>query len=156
MVNKLNHILNKALDKSCPVAKARSIDPNNLFPINHGDFGPGFLLEIIELALKVNSKAGKAIIHVKTTAQMNVQNADAAAQHRDKAVRVRSELHPDTLSIDATLIEFREWLTTFKSYFHGSNLQNNHINGQQAIYKQLLDMELRRRHTGLHTKPEPQ
>ena len=29
MVNKLNHILNKALDKSCPVAKARSIDPNN-------------------------------------------------------------------------------------------------------------------------------
>ena len=29
MVNKLNHILNKALDKSCPTAKARSIDPNN-------------------------------------------------------------------------------------------------------------------------------
>ena len=27
MVNKLNHILNKTLDKSCPVAKARSIDP---------------------------------------------------------------------------------------------------------------------------------
>ena len=26
MVNKLNH---KALDKSCPVAKAKSIDPNN-------------------------------------------------------------------------------------------------------------------------------
>ena len=24
-----NHILDKALDKSCPVAKARSIDPNN-------------------------------------------------------------------------------------------------------------------------------
>ena len=29
MVNKLNHIIDKALDKSCPVAKARSIDPNN-------------------------------------------------------------------------------------------------------------------------------
>ena len=29
MVNKLNHILDKALDKACPVAKARSIDPNN-------------------------------------------------------------------------------------------------------------------------------
>ena len=29
MVNKLNHILDKALDKSCPVAKDRSIDPNN-------------------------------------------------------------------------------------------------------------------------------
>ena len=29
MVNKLNHILDKALDKSCPVAKARSIDPND-------------------------------------------------------------------------------------------------------------------------------
>ena len=29
MVNKLNHILDKALDKSCPIAKARSIDPNN-------------------------------------------------------------------------------------------------------------------------------
>ena len=29
MVNKLNHILDKALAKSCPVAKARSIDPNN-------------------------------------------------------------------------------------------------------------------------------
>ena len=47
--------------------------------------------EIIELALKVNSKAGKA---------------------SDKAVWVRSKLRPDTLSIDATLIEFREWLTT--------------------------------------------
>ena len=29
MVNKLNYVLNKALDKSCPMAKARSIDPNN-------------------------------------------------------------------------------------------------------------------------------
>ena len=29
MVNKLNHILDKALDKSCSIAKARSIDPNN-------------------------------------------------------------------------------------------------------------------------------
>ena len=29
MVNKLNHILDKALDKSCPMAKTRSIDPNN-------------------------------------------------------------------------------------------------------------------------------
>ena len=29
MVRKLNHILNKALDKSCPIAKAKSIDPNN-------------------------------------------------------------------------------------------------------------------------------
>ena len=29
MVNKLNHILNTALDKSFPTAKARSIDPNN-------------------------------------------------------------------------------------------------------------------------------
>ena len=80
--------------------------------------------EIIDLALKVNSKAGKAIKIVKTTAQANVQNEDDAAQHRDKTVRVRSELRPDTLSIDATLIEFREWLTTFKSYFHESNLQN--------------------------------
>ena len=98
------------------------------------------------LALKVNSKAVKAIKHVKTTAQANIQNEDDAAQHRDKTVWVRSELRPDTLSIDATFIEFREWLTTFKSYFHGSNLQNDHISGQQAIYyKQLLDTELRRR-----------
>ena len=29
MVNKLNHILDKALNKSCPVAKTRSIDHNN-------------------------------------------------------------------------------------------------------------------------------
>ena len=29
MVNKLNHILNKALDQACKIAKARSIDPNN-------------------------------------------------------------------------------------------------------------------------------
>ena len=29
MVNKLNHILNKALENSCPLAKAKSIDPNN-------------------------------------------------------------------------------------------------------------------------------
>ena len=90
--------------------------------------------EIIDLALKVNSKASKAIKHVKTTAQANIQDADEAAQNRDKAVRVRTELRPDTLSIDATLIEFREWLTTFKSYFYGSNLQNDHISEQQAIY----------------------
>ena len=70
--------------------------------------------EIIEPVFKVNSKAGKAIKHVKTIAQANVQNVDDAAQNRDKAVRVHSELRPDTLSIDATLIEFREWLTTFK------------------------------------------
>ena len=93
----------------------------------------------------MNSKAGKAIKHVKTTAQANVQDADGAAQNRDKVVRVRSELRPDTLNIDATLIEFREWLTTFRSYFYGSNLQNDHLSGQQAIYKQLLDTELRRR-----------
>ena len=93
--------------------------------------------EIIDLALKVNSKAGKAIKHVKTTAQANVQGADDAAQNRDKAVRVHTELRPDILSIDATLIKFREWLTTFKSYFYGSNLQNDHISGQQAIYRRL-------------------
>ena len=29
MVNKLNHVLEKALDKTCPRAKARRIDPNN-------------------------------------------------------------------------------------------------------------------------------
>ena len=78
--------------------------------------------EIIDLALKVNSRAGKAIKIIKTTAQANVQNEDQAAQQRDKTVRVRSELRPDALSIDATLIEFREWLPTFKSYFYGSNL----------------------------------
>ena len=93
----------------------------------------------------MNSKAGKAIKHVKTTAQANVQDGDGAAQNRDKVVRVRSELRPDTLKIDATLIEFREWLTTFRWYFYGSNLQNDHLSGQQAIYKQLLDTELRRR-----------
>ena len=58
------------------------------------------------MALKVNSKAGKAIKIVKTTAQANVQNEDQAAQQRDKAVRVRSELRPDILGIDATLIKF--------------------------------------------------
>ena len=93
--------------------------------------------EIIDLALKVNSKAGKAIKHVKTTVQVNVQDADGAAQNRDKVVRVRSELRSDTLNIDATLIKFREWLTTFRSYFYRSNLQNDHLSGQQAIYKQL-------------------
>ena len=63
---------------------------------------------IIDLVLKVNLKAGKAIKIVKTTAQANVQNKDEVAQHRDKTVLVRSELRPDALSIDATLIEFRE------------------------------------------------
>ena len=43
------------------------------------------------------------------------------------------------------MIEFREWLATFKSYFYSSNLQNDHISGQQAIYKHLLDPELRHR-----------
>ena len=28
-VNKLNHILNSALDETCPMSKAKSIDPNN-------------------------------------------------------------------------------------------------------------------------------
>ena len=92
--------------------------------------------EIIDLALRVNSKAGKAIKIVKTTAQANVQNEDQAAQQRDKTVRVRSELRPDALSIDAALIEIREWLAPFKSYFYGSNLQIDHISAQQAIYSQ--------------------
>ena len=35
-------------------------------------------------------------------------------------------------------------LATFKSYFYGLNLQNDHISGQQAIFKQLHDPELRR------------
>ena len=82
---------------------------------------------------------------VKTVAQANLQDAADASQSCDKAVRVRAELRPDVLSIDATLIEFREWLATFKSYFYSSNLQHDHISGQQAIYKQLLDTELRRR-----------
>ena len=101
--------------------------------------------EIIDLVLKSNSRAGKAIKIVKTTAQANILNKDQAAQQHNKTVRVRSELRPDTLSIDATLIEFREWLAIFKSYFYGSNLQNDHISRQQAFYKQLLDPELRRR-----------
>ena len=29
MVYKLNYILDKALDKTCPIAKSKSIDPNN-------------------------------------------------------------------------------------------------------------------------------
>ena len=62
--------------------------------------------DIIELALKVNAKAGKAITIVKTTAQANVQNANQDAQHRDKSVRVRTKLRPDVLNIDATMIEF--------------------------------------------------
>ena len=48
--------------------------------------------DIIDLALKVNSKAGKAIKIMKTTAQANVQNENQEAQKRDKSVRVRSEL----------------------------------------------------------------
>ena len=35
--------------------------------------------EIIDLALKVKSKAGKAIKHVNTTAQANVPNEDDTA-----------------------------------------------------------------------------
>ena len=73
--------------------------------------------EVIALALQINEKAGKAIKHVKTVAQANLQDATDASQSRDKAVRVRADLRPDVLSIDATLIEFREWLATFKSYF---------------------------------------
>ena len=96
--------------------------------------------EMIKLALEVNAKVAKAIKTVKTTAQANLQNADADAGNHDKGVRVRSELRPGT-----TMIEFREWLATFKSYFYSSNLLNDYISGQQAIYMQLLDPELRRR-----------
>ena len=78
--------------------------------------------EVIALALQINDKAGKAIKHVKTVAQTNLQDAADASQGRDKAIRVRAELRPDVLSIDATLIEFREWLATFKSYFYSSCL----------------------------------
>ena len=77
--------------------------------------------EVIALAVQINEKAGKAIKHVKTMAQTNLQDAADASQGRDKAIRVRAELRPDVLSIDATLIEFREWLATFKSYFYSSN-----------------------------------
>ena len=49
MVNKLNHILNKALDKSCPVAKARSIDPNN----------PWWTPELKDMRHKVNKSYDK-------------------------------------------------------------------------------------------------
>ena len=85
--------------------------------------------EVIDLALQVNSMAGKAIKHIKTVARANIQDAADTTQSRDKTVRVRAELRPDVLSIDATLIEFREWLTTFRSYFYSSNLQNDHISG---------------------------
>ena len=88
-------------------------------------------------------KAGKAIKIVEITVQANVENANQDAQHRDKTVRVRTKLCPDLLNIDATMIKFREWLATFKSYFYGSNLQND-ISGQQAIFKQLLDPNLQR------------
>ena len=39
--------------------------------------------EVIDLALKVNSKAGKAIRHVKTVAQANIQDAADTTQSRD-------------------------------------------------------------------------
>ena len=65
--------------------------------------------------------------------------------NRDKSVRVQAELRPDVLHINTTMIEFREWLATFKLYLYSSNLQNDDISRQQAIYKQLLDPELRRR-----------
>ena len=80
---------------------------------------------------------------MKTTAQANLQTADVDAGNRDKSVRILSELRPNVLHSDTTMIEFREWLATFKSYFYSSNLQNDHISGKQAIYKQFLDPELR-------------
>ena len=116
------------------------------------DFPCGYHREVIALALQINEKAGKAIKHVKTVAQANLQDAADASQGRDKAIRVRAELRPDVLSIDATLIEFREWLATFKSYFYSSNLQHDHISGQQAIYSNYWT---RSYVGGLHQNVEP-
>ena len=52
---------------------------------------------------------------MKTTAQANLQNAYADAGNRDKGVRVCSELRPDVLNIDATMIKFKKRLATFIS-----------------------------------------
>ena len=54
-------------------------------------------------------------------------------------MRVRAELRPDILHIDASLIEFCKLLSIFLFYFYGSNLQNDHLSGQQASFKQLLE-----------------
>ena len=93
--------------------------------------------EVIALALQVNEKAGNAIKHVKTVAQATLQDAADASQVRDKAIRVRAELRPDVLSIDATLIEFREWLATFKSY------RLRHVRSGKTLMNEVYVKEVR-------------
>ena len=92
--------------------------------------------DVMDLALKVNSKAGRAIKIVKTTAQANVQNADQEAQQRDKTVRVRSDLRPDVPNIDATLIKFRKWIGTLIAYV-GSKPSTSNTSSTQS-YEDVL------------------
>ena len=60
------------------------------------------------------------------------------AQETDK-VKIRVDLKPETLTNDATPLEFRIWTKEFKVFFQSSNLgKGNKIGQQQALIK-LID-----------------
>ena len=60
------------------------------------------------------------------------------AQDTDK-VKIRTDLKPETLTNDATSMEFRIWTKEFKVFFRSSNLgKGDKIEQQQALIK-LID-----------------
>lgn len=56
-------------------------------------------------------------------------------QDKDK-VKIRTDLKPNTLTNDATTVEFRIGTKEFKVFFHSSNkLKGDKIEQQQALIK---------------------
>ena len=73
----------------------------------------------------------------KETAPIRVEQA----QEIDK-VKIRTDLNPETLTNDATPVEFRIWTKEFKVFFRSSNLgKGDKIKQQQALIK-LIDSVL--------------
>ena len=63
------------------------------------------------------------------------------AQDIDK-VKIRTDLKPETLTNDATQVEFRIWTKEFKVFFRSSNLGKGDKNEQQQALIKLIDSVL--------------
>ena len=59
--------------------------------------------EVIALALQINEKAGKAIKHVKTVAQANLQDATDSSQSHERCQVVRVWAGGKNLRVGSTL-----------------------------------------------------
>ena len=64
-------------------------------------------------------------------------------QPREPTTRVRTDLKPDTLSAEASPVEFRTWLEAYTTYFEASRLELGSPREQQQSLLSFLDPELR-------------